>query len=118
MSRWTRSTRFFVALMCANLGVASGQAAGPTGTVTGQVVTADAKSPLQGAQITITGTTLRATAAADGRYTVRNVPSGVHTVHAQLLGFSPKDVEVNVTAGGTVTANVEMKDIPYSVNPV
>ena len=118
MSRWTSSARFFVALMCANLGVASGQAGGPTGTVTGQVVTVDAKSPLQGAQITITGTTLRATAAADGRYTVRNVPAGVHTVHAQLLGFSPKDVEVNVTAGGTVTANIEMKDIPYSVNPV
>ena len=118
MSRWTSSARFFVALMCANLGVASGQAAGPMGTVVGQVVNVDSKTPLQGAQVTITGTTLRATANAEGRYTVRNVPAGVHTVHAQLLGFSPKDVEVNVAAGGTVTANVEMKDIPYSVNPV
>ncbi len=118
MSRWTSSARFFVALMCASISAASGQAAGPTGTVVGQVITVDSRSPLQGAQITILGTTLRATTNADGRYTVRNVPAGSHTVRVQMLGFEPKESPANVTANGNLSVNFEMKDIPYSVAPV
>ena len=118
MSRWTSSARFFVALMCASISAASGQAAGPTGPVVGQVITVDSRSPLQGAQITILGTTLRATTNADGRYTVRNVPAGSHTVRVQMLGFEPKESPANVTANGNLSVNFEMKDIPYSVAPV
>jgi len=118
MSRWTSSTRFFVALMCANVGAAVGQTAGPTGTVVGQVVSADAKAPLQGAQVTIVGTTLRATTNAEGRYTVRSVPAGSRTVRVQMLGFEPKEQPATIAANGTVSSNFEMKDIPYSVSPV
>ena len=63
---------------------------GPVGTVIGQVVAADTKAPLQGAQVLVLGTTLRAGASAEGRYVIRNVPVGSHTVRVQLLGFAPK----------------------------
>jgi TonB-linked SusC/RagA family outer membrane protein len=119
MSRWTRSTRIFVALMCANISVASGQAGGATGTIIGQVVVVDAKTALQGAQVTIPGnTTLRATTNAEGRYALRNVPAGTHNVRVQMLGFEPKELPATVAAGGNAVVNFEMKDIPYSVNPV
>jgi TonB-linked SusC/RagA family outer membrane protein len=91
---------------------------GPVGTVIGQVVAADTKAPLQSAQVLVLGTTLRAGASAEGRFVIRNVPVGSHTVRAQLLGFAPKEQQVSVTAGGTVTANFELKDLPYTVSPV
>src|SRR5215831_12270094 len=94
------------------------QPAGATGTVSGQVFAVDSRAPLQGAQVTVVGTTLRATATAEGRYVVRNVPVGIRTVRVQMLGYSPREQPVNVTAGGTVVSDFEMKDIPYTVAPV
>src|SRR6185437_4304328 len=57
-------------------------------------------------------------ANAEGSYVLRNVPAGTPTVRVQMLGFAPREQTVTVTAGGTVTANFEMKDIPYAVSPV
>jgi len=94
------------------------QPAGAVGTVIGQVVAAESKSPLQGAQVTVLGTTLRASANAEGRYVIRSVPVGSRTVRVQMLGFAPKEQLVTVTAGGTALSNFEMKDIPYTVAPV
>jgi TonB-linked SusC/RagA family outer membrane protein len=94
------------------------QPAGAAGTVTGQVVAAESKAPLQGAQVTVLGTTLRATASAEGRYVIRNVPAGSQTVRVQLLGFSPREQPVTVAAAGTASLNFELKDIPYAVAPV
>ena len=92
--------------------------AAPVGTVIGQVVSADSKAPIQGAQVSVLGTTLRASANAEGRFVLRNVPVGSHTLRVQMLGFAPKEQQVAVTAGGTATANFEMTDIPYAVAPV
>jgi TonB-dependent SusC/RagA subfamily outer membrane receptor len=98
--------------------LAAQQPAGATGTIVGQVVAGNTKSAIQGAQVTVQGTTLRAGTSAEGRYVIRNVPTGTHTVRVQMLGFAPKEQDVNVTAGGSVTSNFEMADIPYAVAPV
>ena len=113
-------------MMQAMFGIAVGAAAvgaqqapaGPVGTVVGQVVAGDSREPLIGPQILIVGSLLRATAVADGRFTVRNVPAGQHTVRVQFLGFAPKDTVVNVTAGGTTTLTIGLKDLPYQIAPV
>ena len=94
------------------------QPTGPTGTVTGLVVAANTKAPIQGAQVTVPGTTVRAGTGADGRYTLRNVPAGSHIVRVQMLGYAPKEQQVSVTAGGTTASNFEMADVPYAVAPV
>lgn len=114
--------------LCAVLAIASGvvdavaqqpsRPAGPVGTIVGQVVAADSKTPLQGAQVLVVGTTLRAGVGAEGRYVIRNVPAGSHTVRAQMLGFAPSEQQVTVSADATATANFEMKDVPYAVAPV
>jgi hypothetical protein len=85
---------------------------GPVGTVIGQVVAADTKAPLQSAQVLVLGTTLRAGASAEGRFVIRNVPVGSHTVRAQLLGFAPKEQQVSVTAGWVSRAKRRVSPTP------
>jgi TonB-linked SusC/RagA family outer membrane protein len=94
------------------------QPTGPVGTVIGQVVVADGRVPLQAAQVLVIGTTLRAGSGADGRYVIRNVPVGAQTVRVQILGFSPQQKPVTVTAGGTSTVDFDVKEVPYAVAPM
>jgi TonB-linked SusC/RagA family outer membrane protein len=119
MTRWKLRAFSAMALIAAAVSTAVGQQpAGGGGTVIGQVLAVDSKAPLSGAQVMVLGTTLRANANAEGRYVIRNVPAGTQTVRVQMLGYSPKDQTVAVTAGATATSNFEMKDIPYTVAPV
>ncbi len=94
------------------------QPTGAVGTVIGQVVVAEGQAPLQAAQVLVLGTTLRAGSGADGRFVIRNVSVGAHTIRVQILGFSPQEKPVTVTAGGTVTVNFAMKETPYAIAPV
>jgi TonB-linked SusC/RagA family outer membrane protein len=91
---------------------------GPVGTVVGQVVAANTKTPIPGAQVSVVGTTLRAPANAEGRFVIRNVPTGSRTLRAQMLGFAQREQQVTVIADATATANFELTDIPYAVAPV
>lgn len=125
MTRWTLRllASGATATVVAFTGAAPGMAQQPSqangaGTVIGQVVAANTKAPLQGAQVTLVGTTIRAGTSAEGRFVLRNVPAGSHTVRAQMLGYAPKEAQVSVVAGGTVTSNFEMADVPYAVAPV
>jgi TonB-linked SusC/RagA family outer membrane protein len=120
MTRWKLRAWFATSLIATAVAAAPAQqpAGGGGGTVIGQVVVADTKAPLQGAQVLVVGTTLRAGANAEGRYVIRNVPSGSQTIRVQMLGFAPKEQTVSVSATGTATANFEMKDIPYAVSGV
>lgn len=119
MTRWKLRALSAMALIAAAVSTAVGQQpAGAGGTVIGQVTAIDTKAPMPGAQVMVLGTTLRANANAEGRYVIRNVPAGTHTVRVQMLGYSPKDQTVAVAAGATATSNFEMKDIPYTVAPV
>jgi hypothetical protein len=50
-------------------------------------------------QVTLVGTSSGALTAANGEYTITNVPAGQRTVRARRLGFNPQDKTVTVTAG-------------------
>lgn len=124
MTRWRSRVLVAAAIVMA---VASTRAApvaaqqqtnGPVGTVIGQVIAANSKSPIQGAQVTVVGSTVRGGTSAEGRFILRNVPVGSRTVRVQMLGYAPKEQQVSVTAGGTANANFEMADVPYAVAPV
>src|SRR4051794_30517033 len=98
MTRWTRRALTAMVLVASSAFAASAASAqqpaasaGAVGTVVGQVLVEDAKTPIQGAQVIVVGTTLRVAANAEGRYAIRNVPVGSHTVRVQMLGFSPKE---------------------------
>jgi TonB-linked SusC/RagA family outer membrane protein len=119
---WTYRALYAIAAMacCAIEAVAQQQAAatGAGGTVAGQVVNVDTKAPLSDVMVVIKGTELRTGTNAQGRFVIRNVPAGTHTVRAQLLGFAAQEQPVTVVAGQTATVDIAMKEVPYTVQPV
>lgn len=89
--------------------VASGSALAQSGTITGTVTSADAGMTITAAHVVVVGTSIGADTRDDGRYTIV-VPPGTYTVRASRIGFAPDSVTgVAVTAGGSVTANFQLK---------
>ncbi|HEX6039473.1 TonB-dependent receptor plug domain-containing protein, partial [Longimicrobium sp.] len=80
-------------------------AAQGTGTLQGTVTDAQGGGPVQGARVTVDGTSLGAATGADGRYVLRNVPAGARTLRVAMLGYGSTQRTVTVTAGGTTTAD-------------
>ena len=89
-----------------------------TGTIVGQVLRAENRDPMIGAQVVVVGTQLGALSAAEGRFVIRNVPVGARTVRVQSLGFSADDQTVTVTGGGTATVSFLLREQAVVVNPV
>ena len=89
-----------------------------SGAITGRVTMAGSQEPVYGAAITVSGTRLRASTNAEGRYTVSGVPDGSHIVYAQRLGLARDSVTVVVTAGGTATADFVLRALAVRLNEV
>jgi TonB-dependent receptor len=71
-----------------------------TGTVTGRAFDSSSGSVLRGAEITVTGQTVRATTSVDGAFEL-TLPAGTHRLTVDYLGYAPSSAEVTVTAGAT-----------------
>lgn len=72
---------------------------GSTGKITGKITDKDTGDPIPFANVLVEGTQLGAAADIDGNYTILNVPPGLYTVTASVVGFqkvSTTDVRVNV----------------------
>src|SRR5689334_20890740 len=79
-----------------------------TGTITGTVTAADDGRPIANAQVRV-GSAIGALTRTDGRYTV-TVAAGTHTVRVARLGFVADSVaNVVVPAGGSATANFQLR---------
>lgn len=70
------------------------------GTVQGRVFDAASQEPLIGATVTVEGTTVGATTDVEGRYTLRDVPTGVQALRTRYIGYKPKvQFEIRVERG-------------------
>ena len=118
MTCWIVRGLLGIALGLTTIPAAAQQPQVAQGTVVGQVIAADSRLPLGGAQVAVVGTTLGAAAGAEGRYVIRNVPAGAHTLRVRLVGYEPLEQPVTVVAGGTATVNFEMKDAPVVLSNV
>jgi TonB-linked SusC/RagA family outer membrane protein len=78
-----------------------------TGQITG-LITSDALQPLQGVEVTVEGTPLRATTGANGRFTIANVPAGEHVVRASTVGYAAVDSTVTVQAGTPTVVDFQL----------
>ena len=102
--------RLFLAVLF--LTVAAGVSEAQTGSVTGRVTAADTRGPLSGARVQlldvnrVVATTL---SGEDGTYTISNVTAGAYDVTAARIGYGLFRIKnILVTAGASVTADVEM----------
>jgi iron complex outermembrane receptor protein len=100
------------ALMVAALWLAQPALAQQTGTVTGTVVSESTGVPMEGAEVTISGTALSATVDESGRFTITGVAPGTYTVDVTLAGFLGSSAEVTVGDGATAEATILLADDP------
>ncbi|HEY2856541.1 MAG TPA: TonB-dependent receptor [Gemmatimonadaceae bacterium] len=76
-------------------------AAQSTGTISGRVTDTQG-GPLQGATVSLVGTTRGAIVRSDGSYRI-TAPAGRYEVRARLIGYTARADSVTLTAGGDVT---------------
>lgn len=67
-------------------------AAAQTRTLTGTVTDASTGQPLEGARISVRGTTLAATTGAAGQFTLGNVPASGVTISIRRIGSNPEEI--------------------------
>jgi hypothetical protein len=102
ISRWARLT---LAVVLLAFGAGGLWAQGTTGKIEGTVTDANGQ-PVAGAQVIIVGTAAGAVTAGTGYYFINNVPAGVYTLRAQMIGFSPNEARnARVLADQTLTVN-------------
>ncbi|MEQ9568677.1 MAG: TonB-dependent receptor plug domain-containing protein, partial [Longimicrobiales bacterium] len=98
------------------ISLSASEVAAQTGTVTGRVTASTTGAPLDGVVVTVQGSSLQTFTNQQGRYLLTNAPAGTVTLEATRLGYSPVTLEVTVTAGETVVANLEMNDLAISMD--
>ena len=95
-----------------------------TGAITGQVTEAGTREAIAGARVEAIVMPARRVAAAtttngEGRYTMPRVPVGAYSVVITRIGYSLKRVDaVQVDAGGTARADVELSLLPTQLEQV
>ncbi|NOZ57850.1 MAG: TonB-dependent receptor [Calditrichaeota bacterium] len=99
-----------LALVVAGLSPAA--MAGTTGKIAGKVVDAATGDPLPGANVIIEGTQMGAATDENGEYFIINVPPGLYTLRAQMIGYSPvvqKGVRVSIDLTTTVNFSLQQQ---------
>jgi hypothetical protein len=81
-----------------------------TGKLTGVVNDEETGRPVEGAAVTIQGTTLGALTNASGRYFIIQAPPGRYSVQARRIGYqSVVQTDVNIVIDGTREVNFKLK---------
>ena len=103
--RW-RAT--FLAASAFVLAFATDGAAQATGTIEGRVTEGGSGRPLSGAQVFVAGTTVGSVTNERGDYRITGAPARQVEIRVRLIGYSPINKSVVVTAGQTATLNIEV----------
>jgi len=88
------------------------------GTVSGRVIAKAAEQPISEARVEVVGTTLVVPTGLDGRFTIRNVPSGSWTVRVLRVGYQEQKKAVTMTTGQNVTIDFALEQAVVSLAEV
>ena len=80
------------------------------GDLTGRIDRADTGTFLEGARVTLSGTSLSTYTDESGRYSFKDVPAGDYTVSVDYLGIPSMSKAVSVPQTGTATSNVTLAE--------
>lgn len=93
--------------------------AGITGKLSGRVIEKGTGDPLPGVNVVVEGTTLGSTTDLDGFYFILNVPVGMHTVKASMVGYTVMKVsEVVVTSDLTTRQDFQLEQATLDLGEV
>lgn len=99
--------------------VSASAIAGNTGKVAGRVTDAVTHEPLFGVNILIDGTSMGAASDLDGQFTILNIPPGVYTIKASVLGYTPVTVtNVRVSIDLTTRQEFALQEAALNVQEV
>lgn len=80
------------------------------GRITGRVMDAESARPLPGVQVYLADRSVGAITDVNGRYLLRSVPQGTHSVVVESLGYGTKTVAgVEVKTTGTVSLDITLR---------
>ena len=83
--------------------------AGTTGKISGVVLDGETHSPLPGVNVVIEGSMMGAATDMDGNFYVINIPPGIYTLKAMMMGYATTKVtDIRVKVGLTTTVNFKM----------
>ena len=88
-----------------------------TGAVQG-TITDPRGQPLAGATVLIEGSPYGGATDGSGVYRLAGLPSGVHALRVRLVGYVERRERVTVTAGDTVTLNLQLALSVVELDPV
>jgi hypothetical protein len=99
--------------------ISSLQADQKVGTITGRIVNSTTLEPLPGASVMVVGTQLGAATNINGEYTIKNVPTGVYSLRAMLIGFEANArSDVVVDPVRPVEVDFQLKESAIEYNQV
>lgn len=85
------------------------------GTVVGKVKNANTRAFLEGAQVSVAGTSFRAVTERDGSFTLLRVPAGRKIINVTYAGLDDGSQEVDVIAGKTQQALFNLSTKVYQL---
>jgi hypothetical protein len=89
--------------------ISIGGSSGGTASMTGKVTTKGGAA-VEGAQVTLTGTTVTATTAADGSFTLAGLPQGTREIVVRKIGFAQRSQVVTLSARQPASAIFVLDD--------
>jgi TonB-dependent starch-binding outer membrane protein SusC len=111
--------RWLCVALVAGLAVGrTANAQGGTGTLTGRVTDSTSKQPIGSVTVAVVGSRVGGITRDDGTYTIVNVPEGAQRVRVTRIGYSAREQDVQIVAGGTTTLNFALNTVATQLNQV
>jgi TonB-linked SusC/RagA family outer membrane protein len=108
----------FVSLLLAALFAPSAVFAQGTGNIQGTVTDSATRRPIAGAQVAIVGTTRGTLTDDDGRFALRGVAAGTHTLRVVRLGYGQAERRLSLAANETVNADFSVRSVATVLSEV
>ena len=85
---------------------------GTTGKIAGLITDSETGMPLPGVNVMLVGSSFGAATNIDGYFVILNIPPGLHTLKATMMGYAPyevRDLRVNIDL--TTKADMSLKTV-------
>ncbi len=90
-----------------------------SGILRGKIISAEDSLPLVGATVTVNNTSLGASTDTAGIFVVKNMPAGIYSLTASMLGYQQKIVEhIRISSEEIKVLTIALPPSPIQANPV
>jgi TonB-dependent receptor len=79
-----------------------------SGSITGRVLDKESGDPLPGANVILQGASIGASTGLDGKYELRNVPTGKRSIRVTYIGYVTATLEVTVGENATLMQDIHL----------